>query len=185
MSRCGGGGAPQGGCGRAPGHPTAKQWRSANERGKKNGPLADHPQGGTHSTQSCPCGGGGGWRRLVVGWMVETPDFSFPFPYCDMTRRRESTVLGAGIRRTALNLGRASRSWCHRSVVHPFLRRAPARAGSLMSMWMKVGEGSKPFAHSTTSPTSRPPMYLASSSVHGRRGGGGGGGQQVGVGVPG
>ena len=36
---------------------------------------------------------------------------------------------------------------------------------------MKVGEGSKPFAHSTASPTSRPPMYLASSSVHGRRGG--------------
>ena len=113
--------------------------------------------------------------------MVETPDFSFPFPCCDMTRKRESTVLGAGIRRTALNLGRASRSWCHRSVVHPFLRRAPARAGSLMSMWMKVGEGSKPFAHSTASPTSRPPTYLASSSVHGRRGKG----QQVGVGVRG
>ena len=70
-------------------------------------------------------GGGGGWRRLVVGWMVETPDFSFPAPSCDMTRRRESTVLGAGIRRTALNLGRASRSWCHRSVVHPFCGEHP------------------------------------------------------------
>ena len=34
---------------------------------------------------------------------------------------------------------------------------------------MRVGEGSKPFAHSTTSATSKPPGYVASSTVGGRR----------------
>ena len=46
----------------------------------------------------------------------------------------------------------------YRFVADPFLRRAPAPRGSLMSIWTRVGEGSKPFAHSTTSPTSRPPV---------------------------
>ena len=84
--------------------------------------------------------------------------------------RRESTVLGAAIRRRALNSGTASFNSCHRSVVHPFLQRAPSRAGSLMSIWMTVGEGSKRFAHSTTSPTGEPPVYVAPSTVCGWRG---------------
>ena len=116
------GGAPQGGRGRAQSHPSTEQWRSTTERRKKNGLPADHGHGNTHSTQSCPCRGGR-WRRLAV---------NLPAPCCDMTPRRESTVVEAGIRRTALNSGRASCSRCNRSVVHPFLRRPPARTGSLM-----------------------------------------------------
>ena len=102
--------------------------------------------------------------------MVQTPDSNFPTPCCDMTPRMEPTVLGAGTRQMALNSGRATCSWCHRCVVHPLLQRAPAHAGSLTSMWMRVGEGSEPFAHSTTSPTNKPPVYVAWSSVCGRRG---------------
>ena len=40
-----------------------------------------------------------------------------------------------------------------------------------MSIWMRVGEGSKPFAHATTSPTSRPPVYVACFSNAGGAGG--------------
>ena len=105
-----------------------------------------------------------------MGYTIQNPTFNFPAPCCNMIPKRESNVLGAGKRRTALNSGRASCSWCHRCLVHAFLRRAPARAGSVMSMWVRVGEGSKPFTHSTTSPTNRPPVYVASSSVCGRRG---------------
>ena len=79
--------------------------------------------------------------------------------------RKQSTVLGAGIRRTALNSGRASPSCCHECVPRRFLRRGRARSGSLMSKWMRVGEGCQPVAQSTTSHTSRPPVYVASSSV--------------------
>ena len=52
----------------------------------------------------------------------------------------------------------------------PLLRSAPARSGSRMSIWNGGGEGSKPFAHSTTSPTSRPPVHVASCGVCGRQG---------------
>ena len=96
---------------------------------------------------------------------------------------RESSLFGAEIRLTALNSGRASCSRCHSSVVHPFLQRALARAGSLMSMCMRVGEGSQPFAHSTITPASGPPLYAASSIMCRRHGGGGG--HEVGVGFGG
>ena len=48
-------------------------------------------------------------------------------------------------------------------------------------MWMRVGEGSKPFANSTTSPTSRPPRVCGLV----QRGRAAGEGQEVGVGVGG
>ena len=73
--------------------------------------------------------------------MVPTPDSNLPDVWLDMTPQRESTALGAGIRRTALNSGRAGCSCCHTSVAHPFLRRAPVRSGSLMSIWMRVWRG--------------------------------------------
>ena len=72
-----------------------------------------------------------------MGKTVQTPDFNFPVPCCDTTPRRESTILGSGIRRTALKLGRANCNGCRRSVAHPFLRRAPAR----VSMWKGLGGG--------------------------------------------
>ena len=87
--------------------------------------------------------------------------------------------MGAGLRRTALNSRRASCSWCHRSVVHPFFWRAPSRAGSLMAMWIRVGEGSKHFAHSPPQ-TSRPPVYVLVKRVRAV-----GEGQEMGVGVSG
>ena len=39
---------------------------------------------------------GGQWTRLVVGYIVQTPDFKLPDPCIDMTRKTESTVLGVG-----------------------------------------------------------------------------------------
>ena len=112
---------------------------------------------------------------------MRTPDFNLPDRCMDMTPKQESTVLGGWIRRTVLNSRRASCSCCHRFVAQAFLLRAPACSGFLMSIWMRVLEGYKPFAQSTTSRTSRPPVYVASSNVCTRRRGGGG----VGVGVGG
>ena len=39
-----------------------------------------------------------------------------------------------------------------------------------MTTCMRVAEGSKPFAHCTTSPLNRPPVYVACASVCRRRG---------------
>ena len=98
--------------------------------------------------------------------MVQSPDFNLPDPCIDMTPKRESTVLGAGRKRTALNSWTGSCSRCYRGVAHPLLRRVLARTMSFMSIWMRVGRGPNPLytllpPRQAGSPRMWPPLACA------------------------
>ena len=94
----------------------------------------------------------------MVALTLQTPAFIFPSPWEDMMANKESTVSVGGLRRMACKSGRASCGSRRNCMAHPFLRSAPALSGVCMSMWTRWGGGSNPFAHPTTSPTSRSPV---------------------------
>ena len=97
--------------------------------------------------------------------MVQTPHFNLPDPCIDP--QEGVNRFGARDKADGPQHGEGRLQLLPKVCGPPLL--APAPSGSLISIWMRGG-GSKPFAQSTTSSTSRPPVYMASSSVCRRRG---------------
>ena len=100
-------------------------------------------------------GGGGEWTRLVVRYTGQRLGFIFPCPWVDMIPKKGVNRRWRGDEAEGPQIGEGQLQSRYICVAHPFLRNDRSR--SLMMMRMRVGEGFKPFAQSTTSPHKQAP----------------------------